>query len=265
MIMKKNSPRFLPLFLAALLFAPLFAGCASSSGNSDASLPESAPSSAVSPSAAPSAPPETPTPSPSPTPAPTASPAPETDGGEKDASQAPQETEIIPEWQAMQPLLEARALLLLNGEDAQTASGFWHAASFAIDGCGTWFASGEALGSALTLPASVLEEIGSGLYEDFSALPEIPEGMEGDVSFDAQADAYTRQTSEIGMPLEISSAAALEDGAVQLVCALSPAVSDGEPYRFTFVIVPNPRPGNTVFTWSIRSVSSGAPETSENG
>lgn len=260
--MKKILRRVTALLLAFSVICLIFAGCAGGSETSEsAPESESAPADTPAPTAEPTAVP-TPKPTDSPTPKPTATPTAEpTEEPTPEPTEEPaEEIEITAELQAMQPLLQARALLLLNGEDPESASGFWHAAAFAIDECGTWFLSGEALGSVVTLPASVLEEIGSGLYEGFSSLPEIPESAAPDIVYDPASDAYTRQPAEIGMPLEILRASENEDGSVQLVAALSPAGTDGDPYFFTFVIAPNPRSGNTVFTWTVRSAVLGAPE-----
>lgn len=255
--MRRNIRRSAALLMSVLLLAALAAGCAGAPGAQETSAPigESA-----SPSAAPSAPAETalpsasPSPSPSPTPSPSPSPSP-TPSASPEPTEAPGEPmEIGADLTAMEPLLEARALLLLNGEDPQTSAGFWHAASFAMDRCGGWFVGGEAVGSALTLPASVLEEIGSGLLEGFSALPQIPDAVAGDVVYDPETDSYTHQSTDSEMPLEIREAAQNADGSVRLSCALAPTGAESDPYRFTFVLAANPRAENTVFVYTVRSV-----------
>lgn len=181
---------------------------------------------------------ETPTPSPeatataSPTAEPTvkstASPAPE-------SNEVSENAEITAEIEAMAPLLEAHILAQMNGMT---------------------FYSAETTGSALVLSRGVMEEIVSGLFESAANenLPDIPDSLSGEISYDADSDTYARPISGGGFSMDIQDC--VKSGDVYTVtAALIRDENEAEPQAiFTAELVPNPREDNTVFIYSIRTV-----------
>lgn len=204
---------------------------------------------------------ETPTPSPeatataSPTAEPTvkstASPAPE-------SNEVSENAEITAELEAMAPLLEAHILAQMNGMafDANDPVYFWQTAAFAVDNCGMAFYSAETTGSALVLSRGVMEEIVSGLFESAANedLPDIPDSLSGEISYDADSDTYARPISGGGFSVDIQDC--VKSGDVYTVtAALIRDENEAEPQAiFTAELVPNSREDNTVFTYSIRTV-----------
>lgn len=204
---------------------------------------------------------ETPTPSPeatataSPTAEPTvkstASPAPK-------SNEVSENAEITAEIEAMAPLLEAHILAQMNGMafDANDPVYFWQTAAFAVDNCGMTFYSAETTGSALVLSRGVMEEIVSGLFESAANedLPDIPDSLSGEISYDADSDTYARPISGGGFSVDIQDC--VKSGDVYTVtAALIRDENNAEPQAiFTAELVPNPREDNTVFTYSIRTV-----------
>ena len=112
----------------------------------------------------------------------------------------------------MAPLLEAHILAQMNGMafDANDPVYFWQTAAFAVDNCGMTFYSAETTGSALVLSRGVMEEIVSGLFESAANedLPDIPDSLSGEISYDADSDTYARPISGGGFSVE-------EDATVQ--------------------------------------------------
>ena len=200
--------------------------------------------------------------SPSPTAAPTASPTPEptaepTAAPTEESTSAPSaETEITVEIEAMYPLLKAHALAQLNGGsfDADDPEYFWQTVTFAIDGCGMDFYTGETVGSALVLSRGVIEEIASGLFENGGeVLLEIPDSLSGEIQYDTEADAFAHPLNEGGFTVSPVSLTENEDGSLTLTAQLFAADDpETEIVSFTAVLVPNTRSGNSLFTLSVR-------------
>ena len=198
---------------------------------------------------------ETPTPSPEATAEPTvkstASPAPE-------SNEVSENAEITAEIEALAPLLEAHILAQMNGMafDANDPVYFWQTAAFAVDNCGMTFYSAETTGSALVLSRGVMEEIVSGLFESAANedLPDIPDSLSGEISYDADSDTYARPISGGGFSVDIQDC--VKSGDVYTVtAALIRDENEAEPQAiFTAELVPNPREDNTVFIYSIRTV-----------
>ena len=180
----------------------------------------------------------------------------ETEGGE--GSENGEETEITAELEAMAPLLKAHILAQMNGMtfDADDPVYFWRTVAFAVDTCGMTFYSAETTGSALTLSRGVIEEIASGLFESAANrdLPEIPEALAGEISYDAVSDTYARPLSGGGFSVKIQSCVK-NDSVYTVTAALIRDENEAEPQAiFTAELVPNPRTDNTVFIYSIRTV-----------
>lgn len=240
---------------AALVLSAAACGTAENAQSAVQSTAQSTSSAAASESAAETATPSpeaTPTASPTaePTAEPTASPAPE-------SSEAGEDMEITAELEAMAPLLEAHILAQMNGMafDADDPVYFWQTVAFAVDNCGMTFYSAETTGSALTLSRGVIEEIASGLFESAADkdLPEIPDSLSGELSYDADSDTYARPISG-GFSVDLQSC--VKNGDVYTVtAALIRDENEAEPQAiFTAELVPNPREDNTVFIYSIRTV-----------
>ena len=153
----------------------------------------------------------------------------------------------------MAPLLEAHILAQMNGMafDANDPVYFWQTAAFAVDNCGMTFYSAETTGSALVLSRGVIEEIESAANED---LPDIPDSLSGEISYDADSDTYARPISGGGFSADIQDC--VKSGDVYTVtAALIRDENEAEPQAiFTAELVPNPREDNTVFIYSIRTV-----------
>ena len=181
----------------------------------------------------------------------TASPAPE-------SNEVSENAEITAELEAMAPLLEAHILAQMNGMafDANDPVYFWQTAAFAVDNCGMTFYSAETTGSALVLSRGVIEEIVSGLFESAANedLPDIPDSLSGEISYDADSDTYARPISGGGFSADIQDC--VKSGDVYTVtAALIRDENEAEPQAiFTAELVPNPREDNTVFIYSIRTV-----------
>ena len=162
------------------------------------------------------------------------------------------------EIEAMAPLLEAHILAQMNGMafDANDPVYFWQTAAFAVDNCGMTFYSAETTGSALVLSRGVIEEIVSGLFESAANedLPDIPDSLSGEISYDADSDTYARPISGGGFSADIQDC--VKSGDVYTVtAALIRDENEAEPQAiFTAELVPNPREDNTVFIYSIRTV-----------
>ena len=162
------------------------------------------------------------------------------------------------EIEAMAPLLEAHILAQMNGMafDANDPVYFWQTAAFAVDNCGMTFYSAETTGSALVLSRGVMEEIVSGLFESAANedLPDIPDSLSGEISYDADSDTYARPISGGGFSVDIQDC--VKSGDVYTVtAALIRDENESEPQAiFTAELVPNPREDNTVFIYSIRTV-----------
>lgn len=217
-----------------------------SASSAAASLESAAKTMTPSPEATPTA-----SPTAEPTAEPTASPAPE-------SSEAGEDAEITAEIEAMAPLIEAHILAQMNGMafDADDPVYFWQTVAFAVDNCGMTFYSAETTGSALMLSRGVIEEIASGLFESAAneELPDIPEALSGELSYDADSDTYARPLSGGGFSVDLQSC--VKNGDVYTVtAALIRDENEAEPQAvFTAELVPNPREDNTVFIYSIRSV-----------
>ena len=157
----------------------------------------------------------------------------------------------------MAPLLEAHILAQMNGMafDANDPVYFWQTAAFAVDNCGMTFYSAETTGSALVLSRGVMEEIVSGLFESAANedLPDIPDSLSGEISYDADSDTYARPISG-GFSVDMQDC--VKSGDVYTVtAALIRDENESEPQAiFTAELVPNPREDNTVFIYSIRTV-----------
>lgn len=169
-----------------------------------------------------------------------------------------EETEITAELEAMAPLLKAHILAQMNGMtfDADDPVYFWQTVAFAVDTCGMTFYSAETTGSALTLSRGVIEEIASGLFESAANrdLPEIPEALAGEISYDTVSDTYARPLSGGGFSVKIQSCVK-NDSVYTVTAALIRDENEAEPQAiFTAELVPNPRTDNTVFIYSIRTV-----------
>ena len=177
----------------------------------------------------------------------TASPAPE-------SNEVSENAEITAEIEAMAPLLEAHILAQMNGMafDANDPVYFWQTAAFAVDNCGMTFYSAETTGSALVLSRGVIEEIVSGLFESAANedLPDIPDSLSGEISYDADSDTYARPISGGGFSADIQDC--VKSGDVYTVTAA--LIRDENEAVFTAELVPNPREDNTVFIYSIRTV-----------
>ena len=149
-------------------------------------------------------------------------------------------------------------LAQMNGMafDANDPVYFWQTAAFAVDNCGMTFYSAETTGSALVLSRGVMEEIVSGLFESAANedLPDIPDSLSGEISYDADSDTYARPISGGGFSVDIQDC--VKSGDVYTVtAALIRDENNAEPQAiFTAELVPNPREDNTVFTYSIRTV-----------
>ena len=158
----------------------------------------------------------------------------------------------------MAPLLEAHILAQMNGMafDANDPVYFWQTVAFAVDNCGMTFYSAETTGSALVLSRGVIEEIVSGLFESAANedLPDIPDSLSGEISYDADSDTYARPISGGGFSVDIQGC--VKSGDVYTVtAALIRDENEAEPQAiFTAELVPNPREDNTVFIYSIRTV-----------
>lgn len=158
----------------------------------------------------------------------------------------------------MAPLLEAHILAQMNGMafDANDPVYFWQTAAFAVDNCGMTFYSAETTGSALVLSRGVMEEIVSGLFESAAKedLPDVPDSLSGEISYDADSDTYARPISGGGFSVDIQDC--VKSGDVYTVtAALIRDENEAEPQAiFTAELVPNPREDNTVFIYSIRTV-----------
>lgn len=177
------------------------------------------------------------------------------------AESAPQEggetenTEISVEVQTMYPLIEAHMLALLNGGafDRDDPVYFWQTVAFAIDGCGLEFYSAETVGNALLLSRGVIEEIASGLFESGGdTLPEIPETLGGELQYDAESDAYAHPLGGGGYDIAVSGMTNHADGSLTLAASLT--AGDTTVADFTVELVENTREGNSLFTYSIRSI-----------
>ena len=141
-------------------------------------------------------------------------------------------------------------------ENANDPVYFWQTAAFAVDNCGMTFYSAETTGSALVLSRGVIEEIVSGLFESAANedLPDIPDSLSGEISYDADSDTYARPISGGGFSADIQDC--VKSGDVYTVtAALIRDENEAEPQAiFTAELVPNPREDNTVFIYSIRTV-----------
>ena len=117
-------------------------------------------------------------------------------------------------------------------------------------------AAAETTGSALVLSRGVIEEIVSGLFESAANedLPDIPDSLSGEISYDADSDTYARPISGGGFSADIQDC--VKSGDVYTVtAALIRDENEAEPQAiFTAELVPNPREDNTVFIYSIRTV-----------
>lgn len=230
------------LCTAALIVSA--AACGDMPAESVQSEASASPVPTASPAAQPTAEPES-TLTPEPTASPTAEP-----------TEAPEinPEEIPVEVQSMYPLIEAHMLAQLNGctYDADDPAYFWQTVSFAIDGCGLNFYSAETVGNALLLSRGVIEEIASGLFENAGALPEIPESLAGTLQYDTESDSYAHPLGEGGYGIAVHDMTNSADGPLVLTASLTAggtAVAD-----FTVELVENTRAGNSLFTYSIRSI-----------
>ena len=182
------------------------------------------------------------------TPEPSAEPSPES---------VPVSEETAAEIAIMYPLLEAHVLAQLNGGvfNSEDPEYFWQVTTFAIDGCGLDFYSAETFGSALTLSRGVIEEIVSALFEGGgSVLLEIPESLHGEIRYDAEADAFSHPLGESVFSVKPEALTQNEDGSVTFDGSLYYAEDETPVTRFTAVLVSNTRDGNSLFTYSVRSL-----------
>ena len=85
-------------------------------------------------------------------------------------------------------------------------------------------------------------------------LPDIPDSLSGEISYDADSDTYARPISGGGFSVDIQDC--VKSGDVYTVtAALIRDENEAEPQAiFTAELVPNPREDNTVFVYSIRTV-----------
>lgn len=242
--------------LAALLLAILLcctAGCASAADDpaSESSAIPTAPPEAYSilypveiyPEEESSAPP-TAEPTPDPTEAPTPEPAAEP-------------AEITEEITAMYPLLEAHTLALLNGNtyDPEDPFYFWQTIIFAMDTCGMDFYTAETMGSALVLSRGVIEEMASGLFEGAGeALLEIPDELSDMIQYDQSADAFSCALNEGYFRIEPQTWTQTEEE-FELTAAFYIGEDPEAAANLSAVLVPNTRAGNSLFTYTIRSIT----------
>ena len=234
---KKLQPLAAVLCAAALTVS--IVACGSAPAES-----EPAPTSSPTPTAAPEI---------TPTLEPTASPAVDPTAAPTEVPEA-QAEDIPVELQPMYPLIEAHMLAQLNGGafDAHDPAYFWQTVCFAIDGCGLEFYSAETVGNALVLSRGVVEEIASGLFENGGVLPEIPETLSGELQYDAEADAYAHPLGGGGYGIAVRGIIDSEDGSLMLMVSLT--AGDTDVADFSAEIVENTRAGNSLITYSIRSV-----------
>ena len=196
---------------------------------------------------------ETPTPSPeaTATASPTAEPT-----VKSTASPAPESNEVSENAEITAEIEHILAQMNGMAFDANDPVYFWQTAAFAVDNCGMTFYSAETTGSALVLSRGVMEEIVSGLFESAANedLPDIPDSLSGEISYDADSDTYARPISGGGFSVDIQDC--VKSGDVYTVtAALIRDENNAEPQAiFTAELVPNPREDNTVFTYSIRTV-----------
>ena len=236
--MKKNFWRNALILLLCLVLS----GC--TAGTPAAAEPTAAPT--AEPTAAPTAEPTA-----EPTAAPTAEPE-ETSGGTGPSGGVTEH-----HFEAMKPLFTAHILAQLNGMtyDQNSPEYFWQTVVFAIDGCGMDFYSAETFGSALTLSRGVIEEIVSALFEGGgNVLLETPESLHGEIRYDAEADAFSHPLGESVFTVKAESLTQNEDGSVTFTGSLHYAEEETPVTRFTAVLVQNTREGNSLFTYSVRSL-----------
>lgn len=78
---------------------------------------------------------------------------------------------------------------------------FWTALYYFAGGYGLKHEGVEELTDTyqLKVPSTVMEEYAIALFSDYKGLPELPEIMQGNVSYDENADAYLLSEGDIGL------------------------------------------------------------------
>lgn len=65
----------------------------------------------------------------------------------------------------------------------------------------------------LKVPTSVMEEYAIALFSDYNGLPDLPEALQGNISYDAEADAYLLYEGDVGLcETRLSNIESTEDG-----------------------------------------------------
>ena len=157
----------------------------------------------------------------------------------------------------MYPLLEAHVLAALNGSTFQAEDPvyFWMTVAFAMDTCGMDFYTAETMGSALVLSRGVIEEMASGLFEGAGdALLEIPDALGDLIQYDQTADVFSHPLNESSFRIEPETLTEA-DGVLTLHAALYVGEDTEPAAKFTAELVPNTRSGNSLFLYSVRSVT----------
>lgn len=206
---------------------------------------------AASPTAAPTAEPAA-----TPTPAPTGAPEPSTEVTAAPTPAPEESSDLTGDIETLSPLLKAHMLAILNGgtPDSTDSTYVWQTLCYALDGCGLDFYAGETLSGPLPLSRGVVEEIASALFPGMETLPEIPESLSGEVTYDEESDTYARYLLlDDGFSVSVTAVETGGEGAVTLDVSL---LSGGETTAAgKAVLTPNRRAGNSLFTLSIQSIT----------
>lgn len=187
----------------------------------------------------------------------------ETSGSQEEAEDFGSMTELdISAFSSMEKALDSLMVSCTAYErtyDSQDADFFWLVLSYGIQYHSDEIPLAETLEQEIRVPRMAVQEFATGLFADYSDLPELPQNHPT-VRYDADWDAYVFSASGCIIPFEtrILNAYQKEDGQLRIAAALYDPDTDEPLHCYIFHLVPNAYADgitDPIFPYSISSMT----------
>ena len=155
----------------------------------------------------------------------------------------------------MVPPVNALVLCMLENDlayDESSDAFLWNSLYYMISLYGQMDSRAELTDADLILPSETVADYAAALFTNYKGLPELPEELEGRVSYDAQSDCYRLARGDAGLSeTRIETVQNLSNGETEVGGALVALEDDSVLCRFTATLSAN----SSMFGYSISDLN----------